>query len=34
MQKRAPEANEIEISLLGGGGGTGECIVAHVGNNE
>ena len=34
MHKQIPEANEIEISLLGGGGGTGECIVAHVGNNE
>ena len=34
MQEEVPEANEIEISLLGGGGGTGECIVVHAGNNE
>lgn len=33
-QEQAPQADEIEVSLLGGGGGTGECIVVHAGNNE
>ena len=33
-QEQAPQADEIEVSLLGGGGGTGECTVVHAGNDE
>lgn len=34
MQESAPAFDEIEISLFGGGGGIGECIVAHLGAGQ
>lgn len=34
MNKIAPEAHIAEINLLGTGGGYGESLVIHIGNNE
>lgn len=32
--KNSPEVNQAEITLLGTGGGYGECIVGHLGSNN
>jgi beta-lactamase superfamily II metal-dependent hydrolase len=34
MKYKAPESNELEIILIGTGGGYGESALIHLGNNE